>query len=370
VVLIIFSKVLFQASSTLRGNQLPCTVIVGGFFGDEGKGKIAAYLAMKDKPDICVRGGNGPNAGHTVIHGGVQYSLRLIPSGFVNPSTRLLIGPGVPVDPTVLLDELRKTDSERRIEVDNQCAIVEPRHKEQESRSDHLSKIVGSTKSGVGACNAERALRLAKLAQQIPSLKPYVGDTVGEIQEALSKNKKVMIEGTQGTFLSLYHGTYPYVTSKDTTASAACADVGVGPTQVDDVIVIFKAYVTRVGEGPLEGQLERDEVARRGWTEFGTVTGRERRAAPFDFKLARRAVQLNGATQIALTKLDVLFPSVKGARQVADLDDNARTFISKIEQATGVPVTLIGTGPREEDIIDLRGSNRRIKMKPLLVQRR
>jgi adenylosuccinate synthase len=349
---------------------LPCTVIVGGFFGDEGKGKIAAYLAMKDKPDICVRGGNGPNAGHTVIHGGVQYSLRLIPSGFVNPSTRLLIGPGVPVDPAVLFDELRKTDSERRIEIDNQCAIVEPRHKEQESRSDHLSKKVGSTKSGVGACNAERALRMAKLAQQIPSLKPYIGDTVGEVQEALSENKKVMIEGTQGTFLSLYHGTYPYVTSKDTTASAACADVGVGPTQVDEVIVIFKAYVTRVGEGPLEGQLDRDEVARRGWTEFGTVTGRERRAAPFDFKLAKRAVQLNGATQIALTKLDVLFPSAKEARQLSDLDETARTFISKIEKETGVTVTLIGTGPAEEDLIDLRNSNSQIRTKPLLVQRR
>jgi adenylosuccinate synthase len=348
---------------------LPCTVIVGGFFGDEGKGKIAAYLAIKDKPDICVRGGNGPNAGHTVIHGGVQYSLRLIPSGFVNPSTRLLVGPGVPVDPTVLRDVLRTTDSEQRIEVDNQCAIVEPRHKEQESRSDHLSKKVGSTKSGVGACNAERALRMTKSAQQIPSLKPYVGDTVGEVQKALSESKKVMIEGTQGTYLSLYHGTYPYVTSKDTTASAACADVGVGPTQVDDVIVIFKAYVTRVGEGPLEGQLDRDEVARRGWTEFGTVTGRERRAAPFDFKLAKRAVQLNGATQIALTKLDVLFPSAKGAHHLADLDAKARAFISKIEQETGIPVTLIGTGPAEADIIDLRNANRPIKGKPLLVQR-
>ena len=348
---------------------MPCTVIVGGFFGDEGKGKIAAYLAMKDKPDICVRGGNGPNAGHTVIHNGVQYSLRLIPSGFVNRSTRLLIGPGVPVDPTVLLDELRKTDSERRIEVDNQCAIVEPRHKEQESRSDHLSKKVGSTKSGVGACNAERALRMVKMAQTIPSLKPYVGDTVGEIQQALAENKNVMIEGTQGTFLSLYHGTYPYVTSKDTTASAACADAGVGPTQVDDVIVIFKAYVTRVGEGPLEGQLEREEVARRGWTEFGTVTGRERRAAPFDFNLAKRAVQLNGATQIALTKLDVLFPSAKGARRLADIDEEARAFVSKIEKETGVPVTLIGTGPGEADIIDVRTSNRVIGTKPLLVSK-
>src|SRR5947199_9734539 len=123
----------------LFGYLLPCTVIVGGFFGDEGKGKIAAYLAMKDKPDICVRGGNGDNAGHTVIHGGVQYSLRLIPRGCVSPSTRLLIGPGDPVDPAVLLEELRKTDYEQRIEVDNQCAIVEPRHKGHESRSARLS---------------------------------------------------------------------------------------------------------------------------------------------------------------------------------------------------------------------------------------
>jgi len=325
---------------------------------------------MKDKPDICVLGGNGPNAGHTVVHGGVHYSLRLIPSGFVNPSTRLLIGPGVPVDPNVLIDELRKTGSEERIEVDNQCAIVEARHKEQESRSDHLTKKVGSTKSGVGACNADRALRMAKLAQSIPSLKAYVGDTVGEIQRAISENKKIVIEGTQGTFLSLYHGTYPFVTSKDTTASAACADVGVGPTQVDDVIVIFKAYVTRVGEGPLEGQLERDEVARRGWTEFGTVTGRERRAAPFDFKLAKRAVQLNGATQIALTKLDVLFPSAKGTQRYEDLDSEAKEFVSRIEQETGVPVTLIGTGPGEKDIIDRRRNSPAVTIQPVLERRK
>ncbi len=350
---------------------MPCTVIVGGFFGDEGKGKIAAYLALKDKPDTCVRGGNGPNAGHTVLHDGVQYSLRLIPSGFVNPGTRLLIGPGVPVDQIVLMDELRKTGSEHRIEIDNQCPIVEPRHKEQESRSDHLSKKVGSTKSGVGACNAERALRMARLAQSVPSLKAYVGDTVGEVQKALSEKKRVIVEGTQGTFLSLYHGTYPYVTSKDTTASAACADVGVGPTQVDEVIVIFKAYVTRVGEGPLEGQLEREEVARRGWTEFGTVTGRERRAAPFDFKLAKRAVQLNGATQIALTKLDVLFPSTKGAQRLEDLDKQATNFISEIEKQTGVPVTLVGTGPNEKDLIDLRTTVRspRLRATPIARQR-
>jgi len=128
--------------------------------------------------------------------------------------------------------------------------------------------------------------------------------------------------------------------------------------------------VTRVGEGPLEGQLDRDEVARRGWTEFGTVTGRERRAAPFDFKLAKRAVQLNGATQIALTKLDVLFPSAKGARHLEDLDKPAKAFVSKIENETGVKVTLIGTGPNEEDLIDLRAivSSPRLGTAPIVRQ--
>src|SRR6266700_163401 len=214
--------------------------------------------------------------------------------------------------------------------------MLEERHKTQECKSDHLSNKIGSTKSGVGACNAERALRMVKLARQETSLRPYVGDTVAEIHKALSNNRNVMVEGTQGTFLSLYHGTYPYVSSKDFTASQACADVGVGPTQVDDVVVIFKAFVTRVGEGPLDGQLDRNETVRRGWMERGTVTGRERRAAPFDFKLAHRAVQLNGATQIALTKLDVLFPGCKGSREINDLSSEARSFVSRVEKETGV----------------------------------
>src|SRR5437016_13463731 len=147
----------------------------------------------------------------------------------------------------------------------------------------------------------------------------------------MSNVRDVMVEGTQGTFLSLYHGTYPYVTSKDVTASQACEDVGIGPTDVDDVIIIFKAYVTRVGEGPLEGQLDREEDLRRGWMEHGTVTGRERRAAPFDFKLAKRAVQLNGATKIALTTLDVLYPKAKGIRDYGNLQKAARAFAVSID---------------------------------------
>src|SRR5437588_8627495 len=211
---------------------------------------------------------------------------------------------------------------------------------------------------------------MVKLARQETSLRPYVNDTVAEIHQALSNGRNVMVEGTQGTFLSLYHGTYPYVTSKDVTASQACADVGIGPTDVDDVMIIFKAYVTRVGEGPLEGQLDREEVLRRGWMEHGTVTGRERRAAPFDFTLAKRAVRLNGATQIALTKLDVLFPKAKGIRDYSNLPKEGRDFVSKIEKDTGIPVSLIGTGPDEKDIIEKRPARNSPRLKAALVSRR
>ena len=296
--------------------------------------------------------------------------MRLVPSGFVNKSSRLLIGAGVLLEPSILLKEIEETQVADRFGVDNQCAIIEDRHKEHERNSEYLSKELGSTKSGVGAANAERALRMVKMAKEIDELKPYTLDVAGEVQGALETKRNVVIEGTQGTFLSLYHGTYPYVSSKDFTASQACADVGVGPTQVDDVVIIFKGFVTRVGEGPLEGQLDREEVIRRGWMERGTVTGRERRAAPFDFNLARRAVQLNGATQIALTKLDVLFPEVKGKRQASDLPGEAKEFISRIENETRVPVTLIGTGPGDDDIIDLRTKAHGHPLNPTLVDQR
>src|SRR5260370_40017899 len=152
-----------------------------------------------------------------------------------------MIGRGVPIETAILLNEIKATDAEKRTSVDCQCAMLEERHKTQECESEHLSNKIGSTKSGVGACNAERALRLVKLARQETSLRPYVADTVGEIHQALSKGRPEMIEWTQGTFLSLYHGTYPYVTSKDVTASQAGAEVGGGPTDLEDVRIIFKS---------------------------------------------------------------------------------------------------------------------------------
>jgi len=276
----------------------------------------------------------------------------MLPSGFVCKESRLLIGPGVLVNPNVLLKEVEATGTKDRLGVDRQCAIIEQKHIDEESRSEHLVKKIGVTKSGVGACNADRILRSAKLARDTPELRDFLADVSGEIHRALREKRHVLLEGSQGTFLSLYHGTYPYCTSKDVCASAICSDVGIGPTAADDVIVVFKAYVTRVGEGPLEGQLSEEEARRRGWQEFGTVTRRPRRAAPFDFGLAARAIRLNGATQAAVTKIDVIFPDAVGTTRFEELPTAARGFVDQVEKAIGIPVTLIGTGPSSEDLID------------------
>ena len=175
-----------------------------------------------------------------------------------------------------------------------------------------------------------------------------------EINSALSANENVLVEGTQGTFLSLWHGTYPFVTSKDVTASGICADIGLGPTKVDEVIVVFKSYVTRVGTGPLAKELSLEEAEKKNWSEFGTVTGRQRRAADFDFDLARRAIMLNGATQISITKLDVLFTDCAGKTSFDELSEDAKSFIENIENELNTPVTIIGTGPGINDVVDRR----------------
>jgi adenylosuccinate synthase len=237
--------------------------------------------------------------------------------------------------------------------VDRQCAIIELRHIEADKKG-YLAQKIRTTGSGTGPCNAERALRTVKLARDLPELEKFLTDVPQEVNAAIDEGKNVLIEGTQGTYLSLFHGTYPYCTSKDVTASAACSDVGVGPTKVDDVILVFKAYTTRVGGGPLPNELSWEEAEKRGWAEVATVTGRRRRSAPFNYELAKRAVMLNGATQAAVTKLDVMFPEFKGAKSYKELSKEAKAFIGKIEKEIQVPVTLIGTGPDTLEIVDRR----------------
>ena len=332
---------------------MPSTVVVGGFFGDEGKGKIISYLAKKDNPTIVVRGGAGPNAGHTIKDGNTTYKVRMLPSGFLNKNARVMIGPGVVVDPQVFLKEIQEFGVSGRAFMDNHCGIIEQNHLDQDSKG-RLKEKIGSTGSGTGPANAERAMRTLKMAKDIESLSSYIKDVPDEINSALKNKEEVLVEGTQGTHLSLWHGTYPFVTSKDVTAAGICADVGLGPKSVNEVLIVFKAYLTRVGTGPMPGELGAEETEKKGWAEFGTVTGRPRRAAEFDFNLARRAVMLNSATQIAITKLDVRFPECSGVKSMNELSSDAKSFIKNIEEKLEVPVTLIGTGPFVDDVVDLR----------------
>jgi len=332
---------------------MSCTVVVDGFYGDGGKGKIVSYLAVSDDAAVCVRGGVGPNAGHTVVKDGVKYKLRMVPCGFVNRRTLQLIGPGVVVNPEVFLKEVEETGIEGRVGLDPQCAVIEPKHIELD-RKGHLKEKIGTTGTGTGPCNADRAMRTAKMAREIPMLEPYIKDVPQLVNDALDRGENVILEGTQGTYISLYHGGYPYVTSNDVCAAAICSDVGVGPTRVDEVVLVCKAYVTRVGAGPLEGEISSEEAKRRGWDEYGTVTGRQRRAAPFNHRLAKRAAMINGATQLAITKLDIMYPQCKGVSSIDDVPDEGKAFIAEIEEKVGLPVTLIGTGPGVEEIIDRR----------------
>ena len=252
------------------------TIVIGGFFGDEGKGKIISYLAQKDNPSIVVRGGAGPNAGHTIKDGEKTFKVRMLPSGFLNKNSRVMIGPGVVVNPDVFLKEISDFGTDGRSFLDNNCGIIEQHHLDADSKG-RLKEKIGSTGSGTGPANAERAMRTLKMAKEIDSLQNYLLDVPQELNSALDRNENILIEGTQGTHLSLWHGTYPFVTTKDGTASGICADVVVGPKRIDDVIVVFKSYLTRVGTGPMAGELSPEETSEKGWEEFGTVTGRLRR---------------------------------------------------------------------------------------------
>jgi adenylosuccinate synthase len=332
---------------------MPCTVIVGAFWGDEGKGKIISYLALKDNLDFCVRTGS-VNAAHTVWVDGKKFALHMVPAAFVNPKTRLFIAAGANVHVAKFFEEVELTKVQGRVAIDPNASIIEEKHSAADKASA-VNKGIGTTGWGVGPAIEERVRRTAKLAKDLPELKPYIADTITEINDGIDQGKQVLLEGTQGFMLSLFlGGGYPYVTGRDTGSSAIASEAGVGPTRVDDVLIVYKSFITRVGGGPLPGEISREDALKRGWFEVAAGTGRERRSAPFDFDLARKTAKINGATQAALTKLDVIFPECKGKRRFDDLSAEAKAFIKEVESRAGVPVTLIGTGPDALDIVDRR----------------
>jgi adenylosuccinate synthase len=421
---------------------VPATVVVGAQWGDEGKGKIVDLLAQRS--DVVCRYQGGPNAGHTIIVDGETYKIRQTPSGVISGKTSV-IGGGCVVDPEVLIGELDELEA-RGIDtsvvvLSGNAHLIMPWHIAIDQASERrLGKLqIGTTRRGIGPAYADKASRLgirvqdvldAKILRQkievalaeknvwlervydvepieleqvaaqyesyAQRLRPIVGDASLLVDDALRAGRDVLFEGAQGTLLDLDHGTYPFVTSSNPVASGAATGIGVGPTRIDRVVGVAKAYVTRVGEGPLPSEIEGEDQARvqELGGEFGTVTGRVRRCGWLDLVALRYAVRVNGITSLALTKLDVLsafaqlpvcvayrlrdgsetphFPAHQSdfhhARPVwqtlpgwqepldnasarDELPNASRDYVEFVERELDVPVELVGVGAARERVL-------------------
>jgi adenylosuccinate synthase len=342
---------------------MPLTVIVGGQYGSEGKGKVTSYLALRDNVDIVVRCG-GPNSGHTVDVNGQRYELRSLPSGFINPGTRLLLAAGCLINPEILLTEIKSTGIDpRRVGVDRNAGIISPSEGEEEGKL-HLRDRLGSTLSGTGIGVSNRVLRnpAFKLAKDIPELQEFLTDVSAEVNAVLDKSGKVLVEGTQGFGLSVYHSPhYPYATSRDTTASGFLSEVGISPCLVTGIVMAVRTYPIRVAgnSGPLRDEITWEEVRRRSGyptdiREFTTTTRKLRRVGLFDLELVQRAAMVNRPTKIALHGADYLTYKNKTVSCFADLEPSAHDFTRRLEKQLGLSVSFIGTGPSNEELIDRR----------------
>jgi len=342
---------------------MPLTIVVGGQYGGEGKGKIVSHLSVADNVDYVVRCG-GPNSGHTVDFDGKRCILRLLPAGFINAKTRLLLVAGSLINPSILLQELKYCKvNPARLGIDFNAGVITKEDEKYEKTLD-LRKRIGSTLSGVGAAVARRALRNGsfRLAKDDPQLQPFLTSVSAEINSALDRNLKVIVEGTQGFGLSLYHSkSYPYTTSRDTTASAFLSEVGVSPLRVTGVVMVLRTFPIRVGgnSGPLRNEITWEKLRDlSGYPyeirEFTTVTNRLRRVAFFDIDLAKEAAMVNNPTEIAVNGVDYLDYQNRGATRIEDLTRPAREFIGNIQKKTLTKVSFVGTGPTNEEIIDMR----------------
>ncbi len=419
-------------------------IAVGAQWGDEGKGKIVDWLAPKAELVVRFHGGN--NAGHTLVVDGEQTVLHVVPAGVLDPKTVNLIGPGVVVDPDILLEELDAL-TERgvlrdpsRVRVSGRAHVILEWHRSLDKAREELAKgrAIGTTGRGIGPAYEDkvtrRGIRVAdlldpaglreaidRLAEQKNfelteyykwqpvdvdaihrravewgrRLEPYVDHTERTLERALRDGRNVLFEGAQGNFLDIDHGTYPYVTSSNCVAGAVCAGAGIGPTRIDRVLGITKAYTTRVGGGPFptEEKGERGEELRRLGGEFGATTGRPRRCGWLDAVMLREAATVNGYTALAVNKLDVLseldevliataytvdgkrteeFPmtlgeieravpiyeshpgwtgDLTGCRRFEDLPQTARDYVDRVQALAGVPVELISVGPGRDETI-------------------
>ena len=338
------------------------TVVVGGQFGSEGKGKICAHLAMTDNVDYMIRCG-GPNSGHTVDVAGKIYQLRQVPSGFINPHTRLLIAPGALINPSVFLREVELCGLDHtRIGIDRNAGIIEDADLFNEQSLD-LPGRLGSTASGVGSAVSRRVLRESdfRLAKDHPHLKQFVTSVRGELNVAVRREESIVVEGTQGFGLSLYHAErWPYRTSRDTTAHSFLGEVGLGVRDFE-VIMAIRTYPIRVSgkSGPLPNEVTWKDVQKESGyphtiVERTTTTNRIRRVARFDWSVVDQAVAGNSPTHLALHGSDYIDYKNHSVTDWSDITDDVRSFVGELESRFGVPVSFVGTGARNEDLIDRR----------------
>ena len=343
---------------------MPVTVVVGAQFGSEGKGKFCAHLAIADNIDYMVRCG-GPNSGHTVEAQGVRRQLRQTPSGFVNPTTRLLIAPGALIDPNIFLAEVELFGlTPDRIAVDRNAGIIEPTDLVIEKVLD-LNGRLGSTTTGVGSAVSRRTLREPnfRTAQDHPDLAPYLTSVREELGPAVTDDKSIVIEGTQGFGLSLYHADcWPYRTSRDTTAHSFLAETGLGVRNYE-VLMAVRTHPIRVpgNSGPLPQEITWDDLQHESGSpdpiaEYTTVTNQLRRVAKFHWSIIDQAVAANCPTQIALHGTDYIDHDNRGATEWHHLSRRSQKFVAELAARTNTPVSLISTGPNQDNIIDLRPS--------------
>jgi adenylosuccinate synthase len=363
-----------RALDLLSGAPTQCVdAIVGGEYGSEGKGNIAFYLA--EEYDLLIRVG-GPNAGHKVFpQSGESYTHHHLPSGTRAGEAQLLLGPGNVINSERLLQEIADCDvGLDRLAIDRHAMVIEKADIDRERR---LGETIGSTRQGVGWATARRVLRGAdrrmakvRMAQDIPDLEPFLCDATSKLEDAYSRGLRIMLEGTQGTGLSLYHGSYPHVTSRDTGVAGSLSEAGIAPHRLRRCILVCRTYPIRVespsqrdSSGPMSLELTWAEVERRAEVSRGTLrrfertstTDKLRRVGEFEWDLLRRSALVNGPTDIALTFVDYLGKKNRDARRFDQLTSDALLFIEEVEQVAGAQVSLVSTGfDRRPAIVDRR----------------
>ena len=342
-------------------------VLVGGQYGSEGKGNIVGHIAPEY--DLLVRVG-GPNAGHKVFAEPEPEAYFHLPSGTERaPRAGLLLAAGALIYPPKLLDEIsRHQVTVERLAIDPQAMIIEDADRDLEAKA---LKNISSTAQGVGSASARHIMGrggllkpLVRLAKEIPDLKPYIRESREILETAFLNGRRILLEGTQGTSLSLHHGEYPYVTSRDTTVAGCLAHAGIAPRRVRHVVMVCRTYPIRVGgpSGPMELEVEYEQLSERSGipieklkgSERTTTTNRQRRIAEFDWVQLRRSTVLNGPTDIALTFVDYLSVKNRDAYRFEQLTEETLRFIEEVERVSGQAVSLISTNFHWRNVIDRR----------------